>query len=768
MNDQRGREKYTYGSEGREIWLETAEPVRNFDNMLYNKSYFMMIDQCGNGNAKHMVDPGYINNVVADERILYVRDDQTGEYFSVGFGPVYKEYESYRCTSGLNYQVIENVTDGLKVTWRIFVPAGADPVEIWDIRVENMGSGKRQVSLISSVEMNCDGVDTYGGPMFRYANYYPESNAIFIKADAEKFTEIDFPLHNGFITTDRRCDFWQGNKRKFVGQRRSLRNPIEVERGELGCDCASMWTPTGGFQFRFELKSGENADTRFLLGACDRLAKVGEFREKYIDGSLDGCRVFDALRQARAEVMRNIEVETPDDSINRMLNVWGKQQSHYLATWCRWGYKGYRDIVQMSQGVLYWDVDLARTNLLQALGHQYSDGFALRGWNPLDPMRYVDCASWLIPAISEYVKETGDFDFLDTEVEYLDQGQASVYEHLMQTMQRLHTDRGADGMCLTFFGDWNDSLTGLCRDDRGQSVWMSMAFCRCALIMEELAGYLGRKKDVELMRRWHKQMAEAINEHGWDGRWYLRARDDEGAPIGSAKNEEGKIFLNTQSWASLGGICSDERWEQCIEAVDKYLESGWGTILNWPCYKKPVANVGRLSYLRPGICENGSVYTHGAAFLYLAFLERGMADRALKLWRDIHPGNPNRPVACQPNVFANGFDGPETDILPGMAQHMWTTGSASWLIGCTIENMLGLRRGYDGIRIKPCLPSEWDKVRIRRTYRRTTYDVTLTKPAGKECTVVKRIKVDGTDHPVDEVLPIDGREHNVEVEVDSQ
>jgi len=129
----------------------------------------------------------------------------------------------------------------------------------------------------------------------------------------------------------------------------------------------------------------------------------------------------------------------------------------------------------MSHGVLYWDVELARSNLRNALKHQYSDGFGLRGWNPLDRLRYVDCASWLVLALTEYIKETGDFDFLNEVMPYFDEGKATVYEHLMQVMYRLYADRGQHGLCLAFFGDWNDSLTGICRKGKGESVWMSMA-----------------------------------------------------------------------------------------------------------------------------------------------------------------------------------------------------------------------------------------------------------------------------------------------------
>jgi len=752
---------FTYSSDGKELYLQTPQPQRQFDNMLYNAGYFTVIDQCGNGSGKHMVDAGYSNLVVAEKRIIYVRDDDTGQFFTVGFGPVYADYDSYCCKAGLNYQIIENVTQGIKVTWRIFVPAGKDPVEIWDLQIENVSGQKRRISVVTCIEMPCDGVDTYGGGLFRYAAYHPEVNAIFIRADAEKFTEIDFPLHNAFIAADTEPVSWDASLEKFIGPKRTITDPMAVTSGTCGNSYASVRMPTGSLHFQMQLEMGEKADVRFLVGACEDLSTIQTFRQKYLSGSLDKCDVFDALAAERTEMMGNIQVDTPEDTINNMLNIWGKQQSHYLATWCRWGYKGYRDIVQMSQGVLYWDKDLARKNLLSALRHQYNDGFALRGWNPLDTLRYVDCGSWLISAITEYLKETSDMAFLDETVPYFDEGKATVYEHLVKVITRLYSDRGQHGLCLSFFGDWNDSLTGVCKKGKGQSVWMSMAFCRCAILMAELADHIGKKDDAEKMRQLHKEMADAVNAHAWDGKWYICALDDEARPIGSQKNEQGKIFLNTQSWAQLGQICDGQRWQASLAAVDEFLDSGWGLQLNWPTYTKPEKNVGRLSYMRPGICENGSVYTHGNAFFYLAFLERQMADRALDLWRSVHPSNPDRPVKNQPNVFANGYFGPDNDMNPGQAEHMWTTGSATWLISSTIEYMLGLRRTYDGIIVKPSLPSEWGTVSIVRTFRGTTYRATINKQKGIEAPAVKSITIDGCEHPVDKPLPVDSRQHEV-------
>jgi len=764
----------------KELTITTPEPQRRYDNMLYNEAYFMMIDQCGNGYGNHMSGDGYLNNVVAHERIIYIRDNDSGEFFSIGVNPVFKKYESFKCTQGLNYQIIENVTAGIKAVWRIFVPTGNDPVEIWDVKIET--SENRNLSLFTLLEMPIQGVDTYGGPIYRLAKFYPEIDGIFVRGDAQKFEEIDFPLHNGFITSNKKPVAWDAGYDAFIGLHKHTDSPIALEKGKCSNSFASVIKTNGGLQFDFSTSADKDFEIRFIVGACENLDTIKSFKEKYLSGSLKDCSIFEKLKKDRKEKSKKIQADTPCKTINNMLNDWAVQQAHYLATWCRWGYKGYRDIVQMSQGVLYWDTALAKKNLREALAHQYNDGFALRGWNPVDPLRYADCASWNISAITEYIKETGDFDFLNEIIPYFDEGEATVYQHLMQIMIRLHEDRGEHGLCLAFFGDWNDSLTGVCRKGKGETVWLSMAFCKCALIMKELAEFLEKNDDAALMQKWHKEMADNINKFAWDGEWYLCALDDDGNPIGSSKNEEGKIFLNMQSWAQLGKICDDEKWEAANKAVYKYLDSGWGLSLNWPTYTKPTPNVGRLSYLRPGICENGSVYSHGNAFYMLAFLERGDADAALKVWEDIHPANPNRPIANQPNVFANGYYGPDHDYAPGMSEHIWTTGSASWLVPAVVENMIGLRRTYEGIVIKPCLPSDWKEVKISREFRGTKYNVTINNSSPlkgvdarpgdcpplkgvdrKRRGDVKSMLVDGKDFDFTKPLPIDNAEHEIDV-----
>jgi cellobiose phosphorylase len=717
-----------------------------------------------------MTVEGCKNNVVENERFIYVRDDDTGRYFAVGWLPVARPYSKYLAIAEPGCQWITNVTDDIRAEWRIFVPAGDDPVEIWHLKLADRSGRPRRLSVFTYVSMKCDGYDLYSGEMFRLARYVPEQQAIFVRMDAEQHEKIDFPWHNGFMTGSLPPESWDADPGPFIGGGgRTLRDPQAVETGRCTGSVAPMWPSAAALHWRLDVPASGETQLRILLGACDGEPTIDRLRRKYLVG---WTTEYDHLRdvcESNNALVAPVRIDAaPELSLAGMLNVWVKLQCHYGLYWGRWGFCGYRDQLQQVVGNLSQAPDLCRERILAACRHQYADGFALRGWRPIDTHRNVDSASWLIHAVTEYVKETADFALLDEVAPFYDSGEAPVRDHLVRALDRLWADRGAHGLPLSFEGDWNDSLTGPCRRGKGESVWMGMAFCRAAALLRELALKLKNQPLADQLAARQRAMADAVNAHGWDGGWYLCALDDDGEPIGSAKNDEGRIFLNTQSWAHLGGVADDERWTKSWAAAREQLDTGWGFMLNTPAYTRVHPNVGRLSYIRPGAGENASVYTHGNAFLFLALLERGLADEALEVWRGINPANPARPGAAMPNVFYNGFYGPDSEIMPGLADHAWTTGSCAWMLHGVVELMFGLRRTYDGLVIRPCIPSTWPTARITRVYRGTTYRVTIDNPHAISGAAVESIAIDGTPHAHAAPLPIDAGTHEVTVTLDDK
>ncbi|MBU0479247.1 hypothetical protein KKC91_11870 [bacterium] len=760
-----------FDDKNKEYIITRPDTPRPWDNFLWNDVYYTYIDQLGKGYSRYQTDEGWATHVIfgahnqpQDSRLIYLRDDESGEYWNVGWDPVQKKYDKYLCRHGLGYTVIENTTDKIEVEYRIFVPLGNEPLELWTLKVRNLGNNKRNISLFTYTELSLAGYRTYGHLMFMSGHFYPEIKGIIARKRAEGLPHSKYA---GFISGDFLPFGFDASRRTFLGTYRRLTNPQVVSEGRCLNSIGTGEPIVGVLQNKFSLKGKEENVFNFIVGVTDVDNPTEEAR-RLIDRYLDTQKIeeeFKMLKEERNKKFSPISIDSPDEELNRITNIWNKQQVSYGATWVRWGIKGYRDILQHAQGVITFDLDRAKKDILDALCYQYSDGFALRGWAPVDKMKYSDSAQWMVSTITEYIKESGDFGLLEIDVPFYDEGTASVLEHMVRALRKLYEDRGEKGLCLIRYGDWNDSLTSVGKAGKGTSVWLSMALCRSAMLLRELAKRLNRKSIAEEMDKIYREVKDALNRDAWNGGWYVCAFDDNGRAIGSKDCEEGKIFLNMQSWAIMSGIATQERQEKCLASVEKYLDSGYGFLLNTPVYTKYDPHIGRLTNLEPGICENGTVYCHGNAFLMIAYLLANKGDKAYSVYRAILPENPNNPSnTAVPYVFPNGYYGPSHKTSPGRIEYSWITGSCGWIFQAVTEWMFGVRRTYDGLLINPCIPSSWPSCKMVRNYRKAIYDININNPERVE-TGIKRLKVDGEE--VDPVRPItpfaDGKNHQIEV-----
>ena len=368
-------------------------------------------------------------------------------------------------------------------------------------------------------------------------------------------------------------------------------------------------------------------------------------------------------------------------------------------------------------------------------------------------MKYADSAMWLVSAVNEYLKETGDLSFLEKRLPFLDGGEGTVAEHLHKAMAALSSGTGEHGLCLMHEGDWSDSMTHIGRKGRGESVWLSEAYCYACLCMEELCLRNGDKERAAQYRNQYNAMKDAINHKAWDGKWYRRAYDDDGKPVGSASCEQGQIFVNAQSWAMISRVISPERLESSLAEVNRRLRTPYGYMLFTPAFSYKQDNIGRLSCIEPGTADNASVYTHGNAFLTLGLLMQKRPDDAWGVLQGIMPYNPNNPSPAHMEYqVSNGFFGLEYTPDPGRAEHGWMTGSASWLYQSVTDFLFGLRRTYDGIVLAPQLPSEWEKAAACREYRGTLYKVSYARKSGTTGNQIHELLVDGK--PFDPALPL--------------
>jgi cellobiose phosphorylase/cellobionic acid phosphorylase len=610
--------------------------------------------------------------------------------------------------------------------------------------------------------------------------FEPALNAVLGINSCVKFP----PKFKGILASDRAADGATVSRDEFVGHYRDYRNPIAVERGDVhNPEAGTEWL---GASLRHDLlvAPGEEVTINCLVGVIDSEDDGKRLVETYL--APNGVSQAFAAIAARAEtlVARNA-VRTGNEQFDRWMNVWLKQQLFFVARWGRVIGRGFRDILQDVMGHRLVDPARARACILEVFSKQFPSGKCIRAWRlptaQLDLQDYADSPSWMIMALSMYLKETGDFAVLDEQVAFLNPddpyaaptSRATVWEHVVLAQRYLLERRGAHGLTKIYYGDWCDTLNGVGAEGRGESVMLSMQVVWGCTQLAELADRIEAPAVAEEMRAGARELTDAINTHAWDGEWYVRAFDDDGTPVGSAAtapgdNGEGKIFLNAQSWALIAGVASKERSDKAVAAARRYLDAGYGMVLNYPAFTSLRPRIGQMSAMTPGFYENASVYVHGNCFWIYALASDGRADQAWEAMQAILPDTPNKPnTDTEPFTIPNYYIGPNVKRRTQRNLYLsgWRTGSAAWIYMTGLEWLCGIRAEYDGLRIDPRLPEGWTAVTVERSFRGDLYDIHISAAPGGRDTPV-RITVDGAPIPGTLVAPFgDGARHEIRVTI---
>jgi cellobiose phosphorylase len=740
--------KYRYGhfsADGTEFIITDPKTPRAFDNFLWNDSLFSSVHQTGVGFIDYQIgdtegvqlltgvgricDFDVFGRDGLMSRLIYIRDNDSGEFWNLNWEPVKKDYQEFRCIHGLGYSNIQTRVNNLFSGFRIFVPPGKDPLELWTLEFENLSGRQLNLSVFVYNQYLFSykwGFNSYGDMLFRRSWFSREMNAVMARKKPH-ISPHDF--QTVFLTSDEPIVAFDGSRDFFVGQYNLLNEPEAVVKGRCSNTEGSSDSTIGVAQMDFTLASGRKKNIEMMLGIADSQENAAALKRKYM-GRAD--HYYDDLRKRNAAFIGINHVDTPDAHLNHLLNAWIKHQTSYGARWCRWGWMGYRDIVQHGYGVSSFNPERTREILLEAFQYQYASGMALRGWNPVDEKPYSDSALWLVFTLISYLKETGNMQMLDETIPFYDSGSGTVLEHIEKALEFLEKNKGSHQLCLIKYGDWNDSLTGVGKEGRGESVWLSMAYAEALRQMKGLFDFLlWKEKSVAYQNR-YISIKDAINRHAWDGKWYVRCYDDHGNPIGSDQNKEGKIFLNAQSWALIAGIADEDKPDSLIVSADKMLKTEIGYRLLAPTFSSFDPRVGRISCLEPGICENGTVYSHVNVWYMMGLLRAGKADLAYETLKRIAPGyvtglsdDPKQKVP--PYIFANGYFGPDHRNNRFQMEFTWITGSVAWYYNVLMNEMLGIRPGYNALEIDPKIPSEWPEVRVRRVFRGKLFNITLAR-----------------------------------------
>lgn len=759
----------SFNEAGNEYTIEKPDLKRPMVNYFWNKKILSAVNQTGGGNggygglaAEYIGEVGKPRTHIIGNgnRYVYVRDNETMDLWNPGWYPVKACLDQYRCVHGLGYSIIEGSRNGIDVTLEGTV--GYDePAEIWKISVQNVSGQKRSVTVFPFVEFDLEGYEHNSGfESWVRAYFDPEEQLIFAENNAE---ERPHEWYHGFCAVDYPVKAFDTSRTEFLGTYGSISNPAALEAGGLKNSLAACEKMIGAFELDLELNPGEKKIIHFAAGCANSRKEARRIAKKLLTaGSF--AETLQMHKADKLQLSNLMRIETPDKKLNDFANYWLKQQVQLCVEVGRGAGKGFRDQLQDSWAIAAFNPELSRNKIYEALEQIYQTGRCVRGWNPLKDRECSDGPTWVAPVINAYIKETGDKEFLEEKVTYLDGGEDTVWEHILTTTRYSSNDLGPHKLVLAHVGDWNDSLNAMGKRGVGESVWTSIALYQSLLAVAEMAEKIKGDAAVEAeMRMRAERIKEAINEYGWDGEWYLAGYQDNGKPVGSNTNAEGKIYLNSQTWATMLGIADEERKEKCLAAVDRYLDTDYGALTCYPPYTKYDSNVGRLTGFVPGVWENGTPYCHGAAFKVLSDLAQGRGEEGYIAMQKIFPDsqwNPSSHSGCEPYALTNMYLGPDNP-RKGETFFGWITGTAGWIYRAISEHMLGFQPQYDGFTIDPCIPKSWEKITGVRQFRENIYEIEIQNESGI-CKGPKEVYYDGTKIQGNRIpLSDDGKIHKV-------
>ncbi len=780
--------KYGYFDEEKKEYVITDPlPPRPWINYLTNSRMGAFISQGAGGLAwYHQPVSGRISRynfmVLPEDRpgfYIYIREED-GTYWNPSFQPCQTPLNFWECRHGMGYTKFLARHKGIKSELTFFVPQDED-VMVFDLRVKNTDRYKTKLFISNYLE-------------FSLFEYYKEvvgwivlRNQIRFLYNREKnIIKYYYFVHEAentnpvFLTSTPKPDCFECDRQRFIGRGRDTSNPESIEKGTL----SDSQLPGGGvgiasLGYHIELAPGEEKRIIWTLGAGKKWEDAEMLAEKYQDpqsaneGYKKTCDFWDSI-------LSILKTDIPDGEIRNMVNIWNPYGSYAtffrdrdistelpgFATGIR-----FRDAMQnnMSMCTLHSDTARERTELL--LAHQRADGSAIDRFLPGDKEKPAssgaqrcDNSVWPPITVYLYLGETGDLNFLNKKIPYMDKGEDTVYNHLMAGLKQIVRDSGPNGLPLLKGRDWDDHLE-LFKEEGAESVMTTQNWCYAARQMKEICNKCGKSEDASWIDRQLKNYTLTLNTAAWDGEWYRQVLfTGDKVPLGSRKRRENKIYINTQAWAVISGTAPEERAVLCMNKMREYLNTSYGIRFLTPPYTGIPEPEDPLVSNGPGLGENGGVFVQANCWAIMAETFLGRGDIAYEYYRKIAPPIISEEIG--PDIYLNepymysSHIVAEPDIRKGMANLSWLTGSVNWMYIVATQHILGIRPTLNGLTLKPCIPSEWEGFRAKRIYRKALYDISVKRGTVKE----ERLKVDGK--PVrGTLIPVvpEGKEAQIEL-----
>ncbi len=753
----------------REYVIDRPDTPRSWSNYLGSTTYGAIItNNAGGYSFFHSAAQGRFmrwrpNTLPMDQpgRYFYLRNRDSGDFWSASWQPVGKPLEQYQsvCRHGTAYTIIESLYDKIQTESTYFVPLDHE-FECWLLKVSNKDKKTRRLSVFPFVEYAGHWQLWMDWVNLQYTQYILEMKVVdgiinhctnpFLPVVRGDFAADPQSRHTFFALVGADIAGYDTDREKFIGPYRGYGTPIAVENGQCTNSIAVGDNGCGAFQADIDLMPGESREILVLMGIgqadVEGRAAVKEFSDSSrARGELERLKTFWHSR------LQAMTVETPDPEFNSTMNTWGPYNCLITHAWSRaaslvyTGERdglGYRDSVQDALGVLAAIPDEAGKRLELMITGQASTGGAMpvvRQYShrpgkekpPLEKEYRSDDCLWLFNSVPAYVRETGRTDFYAKVLPFADEGEATVLGHLRRAIEFSMKRTGAHGLPCGLAADWNDCIQ---LGPKGESVFVAfqLRFALAAYI--EICRLLGDEGEAAWAEGHLATLDADLRRHAWDGRWFLRGYREDGMTFGSQRNEEGQIFLSPQSWAVISGHASAEQSEELMRTVQDRLETEYGLMICDPPYEKTDISVMKAALFNKGMKENGSIFCHIQGWAVIAETMLGHGSRAFRLFRAFMPAAYNGKAdlrEIEPYVYCQFTNSPRSPRR-GASRLPWLSGSAAWSYFTAAQHILGIRPEVEGLRIDPCIPSEWKSFTVTRRFRGRTLQIHFENPDGVE------------------------------------
>jgi cellobiose phosphorylase len=768
-----------FDDDNREYVITTPKTPLPWINYLGCKDFFSLISNTCGGytfykDAKLLRLTRYRYNDVpydTNGKYFYIKDGDS--VWNPGWQPTKTELDSYECRHGIGYSRFTSSKDNVKASVLTFVPMN-DNCEISQVKVKNEGDTIKTISLFSYVEWclwNADDdsrnfqrnlstgeVEVIGSTIYHKTEYRERRN------------------HYAIYTVNTAVDGFDTIRDSFIGTYNGADKPEAVLAGHCTNSIASGWSPIAAHQINITLNAGEEKSYVFLLGYIENPVEekfeapnivnkkpANAMIAKYSTDA-DVEKAFKELNDYWEKLLSRYVVESQNDKVNRMVNIWNQYQcmvtfnmsrsASYYESGIGRG-MGFRDSCQDLLGFVHLIPDRARERIIDIASTQFQDGSAYHQYQPLTKKGNSDIGSgfnddplWLIAGTSAYVRETGDLSILKETVPYdNDMSDAtSLMEHLKRSFDYIVNHKGPHNLPLIGRADWNDCLNLNCFSEHpgesfqtfgpsegpvAESVFIAGMFVKYGEEYAQLAELLGDEAEAKRARAEVKTMYDAVLADGWDGEWFVRAYDAYSHKVGSKECEEGQIYIEPQGFCVLAGIGVQEGLaKKALDSVKEKLDTKYGIMILQPAYTKYHVELGEISSYPPGYKENAGIFCHNNPWVSIAETVIGRGDRAFEIYKKTCPAyveDISEIHRTEPYVYSQMVAGRDAKYH-GEAKNSWLTGTAAWTFTNISQYILGIYPTHKGLSVNPCVPSDFGDFKVTRLFRDVVYHIEVKNP----------------------------------------